>query len=58
MSLTQKLGEMAIYGWILTCVHPETVNFWMLGDLRPRSLGPDAHQKRFPGVLVNSTMSK
>jgi hypothetical protein len=42
----------------LASVHPETVNFWMLGDLRPRSLGSDAHQKRFPGVLVNSIMSK
>jgi len=28
----------------LVSVHPETCNFRMLGDLRPRFIGSDAHQ--------------
>ena len=41
---------------ILASVHPETVDFRMLGDFGTQTIGSDAHQKRIPGIPSTSIM--
>ena len=46
-----KLGKHVIIS-----VHPETVDFRMLGDFGTQTIGSDAHQKRIPGIPSTSIM--